>query len=202
MSLTPPQTATQPDPFSPLVTPVAEGAGEFDRLQQRAMTSPLSSQMVSPSGTSSALPPPMGLMPVVARLQGFDLDDRPMLADLPSSPGEWVTARTTVPLTRAMCGQQAVVMFENGDLRRPIIMGILQMQAVQPLQTDATSAAKTTVQVDGESRLIEAEREVVLRCGEASITLTRAGKVIIQGNYILSRSRGYNKIKGAAIDIN
>jgi len=42
----------------------------------------------------------------------------------------------------------------------------------------------------------------VLRCGDASITLTRAGKVVIQGNYILSRSSGYNKIKGAAIDIN
>jgi hypothetical protein len=50
--------------------------------------------------------------------------------------------------------------------------------------------------------VIEAEREIILKCGEASITLTRAGKVIIRGNYILSRSTGYNKIKGAAIDIN
>jgi hypothetical protein len=43
---------------------------------------------------------------------------------------------------------------------------------------------------------------VVLRCGDASITLTQAGKVIIRGNYIVSRSSGYNKIKGAAVDIN
>ena len=50
--------------------------------------------------------------------------------------------------------------------------------------------------------MIEADREVVLRCGDASITLTRAGKVIIKGSYILSRSSGYNKIKGAAIDLN
>ncbi|MDE2593562.1 MAG: hypothetical protein KGL57_04945, partial [Burkholderiales bacterium] len=149
------------------------------------MASSLSSQMASPSGSPDALPLPMGMMPVVARLHGFDLDDRPMLADLPSSPGEWVTARTTVPLTRAMCGQPAVVVFENGDLRRPIIMGIVQTQPVQPLQAEPISTAKTIVQVDGESRVIEAEREIVLRCGEASITLTRAGKVIIQGNYIL-----------------
>lgn len=189
-----PMPAPQPDPFSPLAAHATDGAGEFDRLQQRA----LGAQIVS----SDAVPAPMGMMPVVARLHGFDLDDRPVLADLPSSPGEWVTARTTVPLTRAMCGQQAVVMFENGDLRRPIIMGMVLTQPVQPVQTEPVSASKTTVQVDGESRVIEAEREIVLRCGEASITLTRAGKVIIQGNYILSRSRGYNKIKGAAIDIN
>lgn len=202
MPLTQPQPANQPDPFSPVVTSATDGAGEFDRLQRRAMASPLSPQMASPSSTPDAPPPPMGMMPVVARLQGFDLDDRPVLADLPSSPGEWVTARTTVPLARAMCGQPAVVVFENGDLRRPIIMGIVQTQAVPPLQAEPASIAKTTVLVDGESRVIEAEREIVLRCGEASITLTRAGKVIIQGNYILSRSRGYNKIKGAAIDIN
>ena len=58
------------------------------------------------------------------------------------------------------------------------------------------------VQADGQRHVITAEREIVLRCGDASITLTRAGRVIIKGRYILSRSTGYNKIKGAAIDIN
>ena len=74
----------------------------------------------------------------------------------------------------------------------------------QPLVQDATVPlpAVVSVQVDGDRQVIEAEREIVLRCGDASITLTRAGKVIIQGNYILSRSTGHNKIKGAAIDIN
>jgi hypothetical protein len=57
-------------------------------------------------------------------------------------------------------------------------------------------------EIDGERRVIEAEREIVLRCGDASITLTRAGKVIIRGTYILSRSSGYNRMKGAAIDLN
>ena len=50
--------------------------------------------------------------------------------------------------------------------------------------------------------MLTAEREIVLKCGEASITLTRAGKVLIKGTYVLSRSSGYNKIKGAAVDIN
>ena len=41
-----------------------------------------------------------------------------------------------------------------------------------------------------------------MRCGEASITLTRAGKVLIRGAYVLSRSSGANRIKGAAVEIN
>jgi uncharacterized protein (DUF2345 family) len=58
------------------------------------------------------------------------------------------------------------------------------------------------VQADDERVTIEAGREIVLRCGDAAITLTRAGKVIIKGSYVVSRSTGYNKIKGAAVDIN
>jgi hypothetical protein len=50
--------------------------------------------------------------------------------------------------------------------------------------------------------VLSAEREIVLHCGDASITLTRAGKVIIKGRYLISRSSGYNKVKGAAVEIN
>ncbi len=49
---------------------------------------------------------------------------------------------------------------------------------------------------------ISAEREIVLRSGAASLTLTQAGKVIIDGEYVLSRSRGVNKIKGGSVQIN
>ena len=66
----------------------------------------------------------------------------------------------------------------------------------------AVPAALVSVQADDDRFVLSAEREIVLRCGDASITLTRAGKVLIKGTYILSRSSGYNKIKGAAVDIN
>ena len=49
---------------------------------------------------------------------------------------------------------------------------------------------------------LTAEREIVLRCGEASLTLTRAGKIILRGTYVLSRSSGVNKIKGGSVQIN
>ena len=50
--------------------------------------------------------------------------------------------------------------------------------------------------------MFTAESEIVLRCGEASITLTRAGKVLIRGTYLLSRSSGVNRIKGGSVQIN
>lgn len=143
-------------------------------------------------GTAAALAPAVG------RLQGFDLAEQPLVAQLKACPGQVVRARSTVPLRHAMIGREVLVVFEDGRMQSPIIVGVIEPQAA----AEAAAAPGVTVQADGERHVIHAEREVVLRCGDASITLTRAGKVIIKGRYILSRSTGYNKIKGAAIDIN
>lgn len=131
---------------------------------------------------------------------GFDQDDRPLVRDLPGLNREIVTAQTTVALVREQIGCRVVVLFEGGDVRKPIVMGVLQQpsrraEPAEPVQL-------VSVQADDQRLVLSAEREVVLRCGEASITLTRAGKILIQGKYVLSRSSGYNKIKGAAVDIN
>lgn len=171
------------DPFVPLAErSFADDA--FDALRLRS---------VSPS------PVPLPA-PAIARLHGFDLLDVPQIDALAACPGRVIAARSTVALRCATIGREVLVLFEQGDIERPIIIGVIEPQALQ----DKTAPPSPGVQVhaDGERHLIEAEREIVLRCGEASITLTRAGKVIIRGAYILSRSTGYNKIKGAAIDIN
>ncbi|MEX8519914.1 MAG: DUF6484 domain-containing protein [Leptothrix sp. (in: b-proteobacteria)] len=136
--------------------------------------------------------------PVVGKLHGFDLLEQPLISNIPLCPGQVLPARTTVPLKRAMIGRDVVVWFDSGELQSPIIMGVIEIHP--PM--DQSPEPGITVQVDNERYVVQAEREIVLRCGDASITLTRAGKVIIKGNYIMSRSTGYNKIKGAAIDIN
>ncbi len=137
--------------------------------------------------------------PAVGTLEGFDLLEQALVGHLAALPGQVIASRSALALKRSMVGRQVLLMFEAGDLARPIIVGVLEPH---PLMTPTEPPQPVAVEADGERHLIQAEREIVLRCGDASITLTRAGKVIIKGHYILSRSTGYNKIKGAAIDIN
>ena len=49
-----------------------------------------------------------------------------------------------------------------------------------------------------EHLICRAYKHVVL----LSITLTGAGKVLIRGAYVLSRSSGVNKIKGGSVQLN
>ena len=175
------------DPFIALTTEML--ADDFAALEQRPM---------APTPEAPAVP--VFAVPAIGRLNGFDLQNQPLVGNLSACPGQVVTGRTVVALCRAMIGRDVVVLFEGGEANLPVIMGVIQSRALQEVVPALEPGVR--VQVDGERHVIEAELEIVLRCGDASITLTRAGKVIIKGNYILSRSTGYNKIKGAAIDIN
>ncbi len=157
---------------------------EFGALQNKPMSAAV------PAGAS-----PSGV--VLGRLMGFDLLEQPLVGDVPGFAGQVLAARSAVALRRTMLGRQVVLVFEQVDQPVPIVLGVIEPHPLHDPQP-----APLALEVDGDRRVIEAEREIVLRCGDASITLTRAGKVIIRGHYILSRSTGYNKIKGAAIDIN
>jgi len=175
------------DPFRALL--VEEESTEFETLRDRPIIGP--SELVAQVLPAAA----------TARLHGFDLEERPLVVGLPGLPHEIVTARTTVPLLTLHIGRTLVVLFDQDDVRRPIVVGVIQdAQAGASLQPLA--APQVSADIDDQRVVLTAEREIVLRCGEASITLTRAGKVIIKGTYVLSRSSGYNKIKGATVDIN
>lgn len=58
------------------------------------------------------------------------------------------------------------------------------------------------VVVDGETLNLRADRQIELRCGKASLLLRADGRVILSGTYVVSTSRGPNKIKGATIALN
>ena len=125
---------------------------------------------------------------VIGTLAGFAEDGAPLVA----FPGaaEPLPARTLAALGPAEVGAEVALMFEAGDPARPVVAGRL-------LRPDPVA-----VERDGERLELTAEREIVLRCGQASITLTRAGKVLIRGAYIFSRSTGVNKIKGGSVQLN
>jgi hypothetical protein len=56
--------------------------------------------------------------------------------------------------------------------------------------------------VDGRRVRIVAKDEIVLECGNASITLRRNGRIIIKGTYVETCSEGTNRIKGGQVRIN
>lgn len=110
-----------------------------------------------------------------------------------------VRARAVVDLHGAHIGCQVVLVFEGGDANCPIVMGVLRQSNGWPL---AEQPAQVEVDADGERMIVSAREQLVMRCGRASITLTRTGKVLIQGSYVLSRSTGVNRLKGGAVQIN
>lgn len=144
-------------------------------------------------GPATLAPPAPAAAAVIGRLHGFDLLEQPLVTGLAPHPHEVLAVRSAVALRREQVGAEVLLLWA-GEVA--VITGVLEPH---PLQTPP---APVRVQADGARHLIEADRDIVLRCGDASITLTRAGKVLIKGHYILSRASGYNKIKGAAVDIN
>jgi Domain of unknown function (DUF6484) len=139
---------------------------------------------------------------IVGRLVGFTAAGVPLVALPGGANSEPLAADTTVALTPGQIGSQVVLCFAGGDQRQSIILGCLVAPVVP--QTEATAAAATKPVYELNDRRLEftAQDEIVLRCGKASITLTQAGKVLIRGEYLLSRSAGVNRIKGGSVQIN
>ncbi len=102
-----------------------------------------------------------------------------------------VTHEYAAVSTAALDGDQAqpvVLAFIKGRPEQPVILGQLHPDAVvRP----------------GNGRLtLEAEDELTLRCGEASLTLTKAGKVTVKGKTLTSRADGVHRIQGGSVQIN
>lgn len=108
-------------------------------------------------------------------------------------------ARTIVDLHGPHIGRRVTLMFEDNDPAKPIVMGVLRGAASWPPEE---RPGQVEIDADGERMIVSAKEQLVVRCGKASITLTKAGKVLIQGTYVSSRSTGVNKIKGGSVQLN
>ena len=64
------------------------------------------------------------------------------------------------------------------------------------------SSSREALRIVHREIVIEAGDGLTFRCGEASIRITRDGKIVIRGEHILSRAQGTQRIKGGSIAIN
>lgn len=139
-------------------------------------------------------------------------------------------ALSTIPVLPQHIGRQVALMFTQGAASKPIIIGFIHSPLQQVLETVLANTNNTTnenidevvfsepligssveaaqkslesaLYVDGKQLVLEGHEEVVLRCGDASITLSKNGKISIRGKYLLSRATGINRILGGSVQVN
>jgi hypothetical protein len=126
-----------------------------------------------------------------------------LMIDFPANPAQAeIEARSIVAVRSSDVGRPVALMFEESDPRRPIVIGLVQPSPGRQSAIGTEHQAPPHVEIDGERLVLTAQKEIVLRCGKATIILTRAGKVLIRGAYVLNRSSGVNRIKGGSVQIN
>ena len=135
----------------------------------------------------------------IGLLMGFDEAGAPLVV-YPGNPNEEaVPARATARLSPADVGCEVALLFEDGEPSAyPLLIGRI-LKGADPVRA---RLRELEIQLADERLELSARREVVIRCGKASITLTPAGKVLIRGTYISSRSSGANRIKGGSVQLN
>ncbi len=126
---------------------------------------------------------------VTGTLTGFN-EQTPLIHS--SYLSESCPARTLVALTAKDINSDIALMFENGNPDQPIIMGLMQEQPKKNI----------TIFKDGKKQKIEAEKELLLKCGKSSILLKADGKIVIKGRNIISRAKETNKLRGGTVAIN
>ncbi len=158
---------------------------------------------------------------VIGQLEGLSSAGEPLVNFSQNLAGEAIPAMSTLPVNLGHAGRQVALLFTQGDLRNPLIIGLIHspLQSLidgfqiepasgeidqQPTSESETVNPGTDINatIDGKRVVLEGREEVVLKCGEASITLTKAGKILIRGKYILNRSTGVNRILGGSVQVN
>ena len=129
---------------------------------------------------------------VTATLVGFNSAGLP-LVEAPLAPRRAaLSARSSVSLGVSDVGKQVVVVVDEQNPDSPIIIGIIQ------------PAVATVAQIvaDGRDVVVSAEQSITLKCGEASITLQRDGRIVIRGKHVVTHATGVNRIRGGSVQLN
>jgi len=151
------------------------------------------------------------------------VDQSGVYVDYPHNrSGRHVLALATIPIEAKNIGREAALLFNGGDLSQPVIIGIIHCEMMdvlengsntqksseewldQNLPSPSTEAEEKSLDiiVDGKEHCIEAKEQMTLKCGKASITLSKDGKILLRGSYISSRSSGTHRILGGSVQIN
>lgn len=102
-------------------------------------------------------------------------------------------------------GREVLLLFEHGRPEQPIIIALMENRLESLIDFGLSAPEKSSpdaVVVDGKRVTIEADEEVLLKCGQGSIHIRKDGTIIIKGTDLLSRSSGPQRIRGTSVNIN
>ena len=100
----------------------------------------------------------------------------------------------------AWTGRRALVVRTGGNPPRLVLVGFPR-ERVAAKARDAWPA-EVEVRLEGETLHLKARKRIELVCGKSKVVLDDQGRIEVNGSYLLSRSRGPVKIKGATVEIN
>jgi hypothetical protein len=93
-------------------------------------------------------------------------------------------------------GDAVLVLLPEAEEGRGVILGrIVPAQASAPAESAAEAGTQDEI-------VIEAKKNLTLKCGEGSITIREDGKILIKGKDLVSHAQRMNRIKGGSVSIN
>lgn len=151
---------------------------------------------------------------MLGTLVRLDSNLRPIVV-YANQPDKEIMAISVVPIDATHTRRQLILSPIDGNPENPVILGIVQNPLMDILERQAATETRqggevgrenpftqADVLVDNNRIVINAREEIVFKCGDASITLTKSGKVLVRGKYVLSRSAGVNRILGGSVQVN
>lgn len=150
---------------------------------------------VEPTAVASTRQPTTGGV-VIGFISHLNDQGLPCVA-IPGAADEALPARSLCAIGDEHRGQQCALLFENGDPRAPLILGLLQ-HPVLSLQGDIDQARHSA---DGELHL-HARHAIELHCGDASFRMSADGRIELRGSTLVSHATGLNRIRGASVKLN
>ncbi len=159
----------------------------------------------NPQATTEQFRQPNTLDPCIGRIAGLD-DCGRILVDYGQgrcNPARLVAGLNRFELSTSANKEREVLLnFANGDADRPIIVALMADPLDDLVCLTPDQAQAQDLKVDDETVLIEAHKEIVLKCGQSSILMRKDGKIVLKGIEIVSRAKAANKVKGASVHIN
>lgn len=132
---------------------------------------------------------------VIGLLLGFR-DGIPLVVFASNPQDHAIPARSLTPLTAEDPGSEVALLFEDGDLGRPLIIG----RIIEPVRGDGSGPPM--VVSDGETVRISARQRIELRVGRSAIIMEKDGRITIRGQDVVSHAARANRIRGGSIDLN